>query len=151
MNSSYRMRSRELNYPPALTFAANLPTTVTNHEPMMGASIPENLELTTFEALSQSSVLIRVTHIFGPEEHPTLSSPVTVTWGDLLGPAAASRISKVTEMLASADAPLGSVQRLAWKIAGEGGAEVEEDQFLATVEEPLTLYPTDVRTFVLDI
>ena len=151
VNSSYRMRSRELNYPPALAFAANLPTSVTNHEPFVGASIPENLELTTFEALSRSSILIRVTHIFGPKEHPTLSSPVTVTWGNLLGSAAASRISKVTEMLASADAPLGSVQRLTWKVAGEGGGEVMEDQVLATVEESFTLYPTDIRTFVLEL
>ena len=150
VNSSYRMRSRELNYPLALAFAANLPAAVHNHDPLHGSHIPLNLEVTTFEALSDTSILLRVTHMFGPSEHPTLSATVTVTWDDLLGPVAASRITSIQEMVASADAPLGEVQRLSWKVAGEQGEkESIQVQSAVNLREPFTMHPTDIRTFVL--
>eukprot|EP00038_Savillea_parva_P019125 m.26584 g.26584 ORF g.26584 m.26584 type:complete len:1203 (-) comp4326_c0_seq1:85-3693(-) len=144
--STARQQSRELNFPlevlvhpgPTWPFAGSLPG--------IAASLPDNVEVTTLEATA-TGVLLRLTHIYPPGEHPTLSQPVSVSLTSAL-PTLAGRVKSITEMLASGDLPLDAVQRMQWSVRDEPPAAPSPVRPPPTVTA-IELNAGETRTFTL--
>ena len=76
-----RERVRQLNYGPTLLFAqTSTPAAwphLTSSSPL-AHQLPQNVDLTTWQLLDQNRVLLRLSHVYMVDEHPTMSKPVTV-------------------------------------------------------------------------
>lgn len=95
-----RINARRLNNPAALMFgeAASAAAWTYPKAAAPAFQLPENVELTTWETLNATAMLVRLTHMFTPGEHPTLSRPATVSLCPLLGTACSG--GRITVLLA---------------------------------------------------
>ena len=146
--------TRELNFPPAVLVGSGKAITPTFAP--LAASLPDNVHLTSWIVRDAHTVILRLTHIFLPNEHPTLSAPATVAMCPGLLPAAlCSRLTNAQEMLAGGNTPLSSVQRLDWRVDPARGGTTSSPPTRATAFKftpgqcAVTLESGTIRTFQL--
>eukprot|EP00937_MAST-01D_sp_MAST-1D-sp2_P005627 g5627.t1 len=160
-DSLARLRVRELGNPPAMLFGStgngSAAAAVPTFAPYANESaLPPSLELTTLQLADDGALLVlRVTHIFPPREHPALSVPASVDLCALFGPDTCARWEAPVEMAAAADVPLASVQRLQWQAKGDpprdGPARPAAGAAATAAGDAnaITVQPGDTRTFTL--
>jgi alpha-mannosidase len=95
-----RIRTRQLNYPPTLMLS---PTSLPENElpswtnnatftPFSG-SLPINVELTTWQALNTTAMVMRLTHMYQEGEDAVLSLPAKVDLCNFLGTAMCAKFA----------------------------------------------------------
>jgi hypothetical protein len=149
-----RQRSRQLNSPPAMLFAVGESWPHPAELGSIKTPLPDNVELTTLEHLSETgNLLVRLTHIYPPGEHHALSATTTVDLTNTF-PTLSTRVSGITEMYASADAALTDVERLEWRSNADESDSARLPQ-RATRSAPsmtaIQLESGETRTFVLTV
>jgi hypothetical protein len=134
--------------------------TKTSEESFLGAALPPNVELMTLQALSSTTLLLRLSHQFGLGEDAALSKPVSLDVATLL----AFQISKIQEVsltnVKDKDAVLAARARnKAWPV--ERGMEAvshpwrrggeEAAAVAASGSTSVTLGPLEIKTFVVTL
>ncbi|XP_055327446.1 LOW QUALITY PROTEIN: lysosomal alpha-mannosidase-like [Paramacrobiotus metropolitanus] len=116
----------------------------------VSVSLPDNIHLLSLEQWKGSSLLIRLEHIFEPDEDPVLSQPATV---DLQNIVRDMKITAVQEMTIDGNIPLDSVHRLNWNKVDERQPKVPEvGNFEKTdASTTVTLKAMEIRTFQLQV
>ena len=116
------------------------------------SEFPENVGLTTLLELDKQCLLTRLTHLYSVGEHPTLSKPVTVDFGQLFR-AKWSFLKQVTEMTLTATTPLVDVdESKSMKEAWITNEDDDDNEDVAYVRMPVhgttvTLQAMEVRAF----
>ncbi|RWS08571.1 lysosomal alpha-mannosidase-like protein [Dinothrombium tinctorium] len=119
----------------------------------LNTTLPENVHLLTLEQWENGRVLLRLEHYFESTEDPSrLSQPVKVYLKHLFTP---FKITNAVEMTLSANQLLSSATRLKWKTKDDNGLISSEHSFEdhhgVNNELVITLYPMQIRTFIVDV
>ena len=145
---------QDVTFRPQLTFSSLSSTTPTQwlsaHTGTfsgLAAPLPANVHLLTLQALSSTTVLVRLAHLFEVDEDAALSKPVNVDLSTILGPSVAP-LSACEERTTPGAKPLASVRIMTVDIEGEGASTWPTlPAPPAGAAQTVTLNPMDIRTF----
>jgi alpha-mannosidase len=117
-------------------------------------NLPVNIQLMTFEKMSESSLLIRFAHQFAINEDPNLSKSVQINLNSLLHQYSIKNIREVT-LSANQEKSERTKSKIIWKSTNanrnlvELGEQVEIDN--KTRNFIFTIRPMEIKTFIVDI
>ena len=129
--------------------------------------LPANVKLLTLQALGETTVLVRLAHLFavGEDTVGTLSDPVTVNAVDLLASLGLTAKSAV-ELSLTANQPLSNVKKLSWLSEEASVDATDKPQYIRTraassgvahvwslseANGDVTLQPMEIRTFKVEV
>ncbi|DAZ95535.1 TPA: hypothetical protein N0F65_005227 [Lagenidium giganteum] len=117
------------------------------------SQFPENVGLTSLVELTKQCLMVRLTHLFAVDEHPTLSRPVVVDFAKLFKANSASVQSVRERSLTGVwgpDATVSAMEKaLEWKAEGEEDAISDETLYKpkSVMGTSVELQAMEVRTF----
>jgi hypothetical protein len=120
----------------------------------MNVALPPNVQLMTLQALTETTLLVRLSHQFGLGEDAALSQPVTLDLKEILSPTAFN-ISQVEEVSLTNSQPKTAVMErrsmnLAWKTEGAPAQPHPWRTVASNMKEDstsVTLGPLEIKTF----
>jgi len=158
VRAARRALAEQLNFPPLLTFTD---AKVAPFKPSssLGAPLPPNVKLVTLTSnyadIHDGQLLLRLSHLYGAGEHPTLSQPATVDLSQVFSKEGL-KISAARETTLGASRPLAGRNHV-WRTHSRTEAAAREAEEIARgafeSRQPfaypkVTLRPMEVRTFL---
>jgi hypothetical protein len=111
-NAERRQLVETLNFPPTLAFAGGASAAAGFKTPTwtaLNAELPSNIKMMTltnnYAEINNGLLLMRLSHLYSVDEHPTLSTPVTVDLAKVFGKTGFT-ISEVTETTVTGNQPV---------------------------------------------
>mmetsp|Transcript_90839 Transcript_90839/g.207946 ORF Transcript_90839/g.207946 Transcript_90839/m.207946 type:complete len:1109 (+) Transcript_90839:54-3380(+) len=156
-----RVLSEAQNFPPTLAFTAGAAKATSPEASFLAADLPKNLKLQTltsnYASFNDGQLLLRFSHLYSVNEHPTLSQPVQVDLSKMFG--SGYRVAKAKEMSLTANQDKATMEaaKYDWKVKDVTGGLVEEQLASCnSVEEHtpmdgtvITLRPMEVKTYLI--
>jgi lysosomal alpha-mannosidase len=120
------------------------------------ADLPPNVHLLTLSAWNNSTLLIRLAHLYAIDEDSALAAPVTV---DLMSifPSSLFSFKSFEETTLTANQPLSAVKARTYKTSDQGMIEVDPAKLAMSANVdmvsafPVTLNPLQIRTFLASL
>ena len=109
------------------------------------AELPENVAVMTLMHFD-GDLLLRLEHLYGPGESPTLSTDAQVNLENLFAPAGLT-VNGFVEMSLGGNVAKSTVQRLQWNTEKKADARARSGDVGMTV----TMRPAEIRTFLINV
>ncbi len=109
--------------------------------------LPDNANILTLATWNHNGdVLLRLEHLYGPNEHPEYSDPVTIDINALFR---SLLITDIEEMTLGGNVKLSDVDRLQWTLETRDDKHVKRQFITRDSTNQIELQPLEIRTFLL--
>lgn len=145
-----RTLSERLNFPPTYAFSnSSVPAEAQTSFSAVAESLPANVKLqtltNTYAAINDGRLLLRLAHLYGAGEHPTLSTAAEVDLSKLFGGSHAILSAEEMSLTANQNREEMEQRKYQWNTDGERtGAS-----WIASKGLKVTLRPMEVKTFLV--
>jgi alpha-mannosidase len=160
-HASRRQLIEQLNFPPTLAFAKEVPV----HPTLSGIAgeLPSNIKMTTISTnyadWNAGRAILRFAHLYQVDEHPTLSQPVTFSLASIFVKAGL-KVTSATETMLTANQPRSQweAKKKVWDTVevvdrGVSNAPQDDRRFLDEHDAAMTVTMSamEVKTFLVSL
>ena len=160
-HASRRQLIEQLNFPPTLAFAKEVPV----HPTLSGIAgeLPSNIKMTTISTnyadWNAGRAILRFAHLYQVDEHPTLSQPVTFSLASIFAKAGL-KVTSATETMLTANQPRSQweAKKKVWDTVevvdrGVSNAPQDDRRFLDEHDAAMTVTMSamEVKTFLVSL